>query len=318
MLKLLYFTMYKANRVAIFITGIMDINIDKPPYSIVMPVFQSAAYLETNVARVVAVMDALGAGYEIILVDDDSTDGTWDILLKLKATTPHLRVFRLARNVGQTPATYAGALQAKGAYIITLDDDLQHPPEEIPKLIAAIKQNPVDVVFGNPENRYHAYKQHPALVWFGKFLFHQVFMRRYRKLHFFTTFRLFKASMLRQNGGPWSHLFFIWQLDPSRAMHIPTKHKGRQQGQTNHTFTKLVRHFAPFLLYFGLRTMVVLQVLVALGAVAYILQLQYASNVFSFWPQVIVAIALVVTVVKRLLKAQLNSMEHTTQSVIEG
>jgi glycosyltransferase involved in cell wall biosynthesis len=286
----------------------MDINSDKPLYSIVMPVFQSAAYIQVNVARVAAVMDAIGAGYEIILVDDNSSDDTWGMLVKLKATTPHLRIFRLARNVGITPATYAGALQANGEYIITLDDDLQHPPEEIPKLIAALNQNQVDIVFGNPENRHHAYKLHPALVWFGKFLFHQVYMRRYRKLFFFTTFRLFRASLLQKNGGPWGHLFFIWQLDPRRCMDVPTQHQKRMQGTSNHNFWKQVRHFAPFLYYFSIRTIWAFQVVLLIW-VAFML----ANNdkTYTLFIAILLMVALAVRWILQLRLAKMEKAKHT-------
>lgn len=290
----------------------MDINSDKPLYSTVMPVFQSEAYLQANVARVVAVMDALGDAYEIILVDDNSTDGTWDMLLKLKAVTPHLRIFRLARNVGQTPATYTGALQAHGEYIITLDDDLQHPPEEIPKLIKAFKQNQVDIVFGNPENRHHAYKQHPALVLFGKFLFHQVFMRRYRKLFFFTTFRLFRSSLLKKNGGPWGHLFFIWQLDPARCMDVPTKHQKRMQGTSNHTFWKLVRHFAPFLYYFSIRSIWALQLVLLIG-VAFVLASNNKTHTLF-----IALLLMVALLLRKILQYRLAKIEKAKCTITES
>lgn len=296
----------------------MELNSSAPLYSVVVPVFQSATYIKANIKRIAAVMDSLGSAYEMILVDDHSTDGTWPVLLELKAEVPHLRVYKLDRNIGQTPATLAGATQAKGEYIITLDDDLQHPPEEIPKLIAAMQSHEVDIVFGDPENRYHAYKQHPALVGLGKFLFHQVFLRRYKKLNFFTTFRLFRASLLRENGGTWSHMFFIWQLKPARAMHIPTKHQGRQQGSTNHTLGKLLRHFAPFLCYFGVRTAVVLQVLVVLAAVAYIVQLQYARDASPTAKNIIVFFALAVIFAKLTLTSQLRRLEQRPYTITQG
>jgi polyisoprenyl-phosphate glycosyltransferase len=287
-------------------------------YSVVLPVFQAQRYIQLSVQRIVAVMDLLGVGYEIILTDDNSTDGTWDALQQLKAQYPQVRIAKLSKNNGQTPATYLGATLANGALVITLDDDLQHPPEEIPKLIAAMKANDVDIVFGDPEQRHHPNKQHPFLVAIGKFMFHQVFLRRYRKLNFFTTFRIFKSGLLSSNGGPWSHLFFIWQLNPARAKHIPTVHEPRKQGSSNHTVLRLVRHFSPFLWYFTLRTVVVLQVLLLLGALAYY-GYQYQGEDLDlsngYW---ILALAVVIFVAKQAVVAQLRRIENTKGTIIEG
>lgn len=219
-------------------------------YSVVLPVLRAELYIESSVDRICKVMDKVGEPYEVILVDDNSNDGTWQVLKRLQERLIGLRVFRLERNIGQTPATQIGAEQAKGELIITLDDDMQHPPEEIPKLIAAYQQHKLSVIFGDPQKRHHPDRKHKVLVAMGKFVFHDVFMRKYRHVNFFTTFRLFEATLLKTNGGQWANLFFIWQLPSDKAMHIKTLHHPRVKGRSNHTFFRLLRHFSPFLLYF--------------------------------------------------------------------
>ncbi len=291
-------------------------------YSVVIPVFQAKEYIYASIVRVVQAMDSTNEPYEIILTDDQSTDGTWETLHAIKEQFAQVRIVRLNHNVGQTPATMAGARQAKGALVVTLDDDLQHPPEEIPKLIAAYNSNDVDVVFGDPENRHHPNKQHPMLVAVGRFLFHYVYMRRYRKLNFFTTFRLFKVELLSTNGGNWSHLFFIWQLNPARAMHIPTVHKARQQGASNHTALRLIRHFSPFLWYFSLRTIWVLQALLMVTAVAFFVN-QYKAQDIDLSEALkqgrwILVLALIAILAKVIIRAVLKKMEHADLSVTEG
>jgi glycosyltransferase involved in cell wall biosynthesis len=287
-------------------------------YSVVLPVFQAQRYIQLSVQRIIAVMDSIGEAYEVILIDDNSTDGTWIALKQLKAQHPQVRIAKLSANIGQTPATYLGATLAKGALIITLDDDLQHPPEEIPKLIAAIEANNVDIVFGDPEQRHHPNKQHPWLVVVGKFMFHRVFLRQYRKLNFFTTFRLFKRDLLSANGGPWSHLFFIWQLSPGRAIHTPTMHEPRKQGTSNHTLMRLIRHFSPFLWYFALRTTVVLQVLLLIGALAYY-GYQYQGEELDlgsgYW---ILALVVLIFLAKQAIIAHLRRIVNTKSTIIEG
>lgn len=287
-------------------------------YSIVMPVFQAGAYIAASVARVVNAMDSIGQPYEIVLVDDHSTDETWKVLKQIKVANPSVRILRLGQNGGQTPATMAGAQHAKGELIITLDDDLQHPPEEIHKLIEAFESNDVDVVFGDPENRHHPNRQHPFLVSVGRFMFHSVYMRKYRNLNFFTTFRLFRADLLSTNGGPWSNLFFIWQLNPARAMHINTIHIARQQGQSNHTVGRLFRHFAPFLWYFSLRTVWVLQLLLLVVAIAYFANQYFANDVDLSKGHWILLMALVLIALKMFVMGVLKRMERVDLLVTEG
>jgi glycosyltransferase involved in cell wall biosynthesis len=320
-LKLAYFCYVfygAATLVAQFCSATVIWMEDAIKYSVVIPVFRAKDYMQASVLRVMRTMDAIGLPYEIILADDHSTDGTWEVLKSIKAQYAQVRIAQLSTNIGQTPATYLGATLANGDLIITLDDDLQHPPEEIPNLIAAFEANDVDIVFGDPEQRQHPNRQHPFLVAVGKFMFHRVFLRQYRKLNFFTTFRLFKRGLLSVNGGPWSHLFFIWQLSPNRAMHTPTKHEPRKQGASNHTALRLIRHFSPFLWYFALRTAVVLQVLLLLGALAYY-GYQYQGEDLDlsngYW---ILAFAVIVFVAKQAVFAKLRKLENLNSTITEG
>jgi glycosyltransferase involved in cell wall biosynthesis len=320
-LKLAYFCYVfygAATLVAQFCSATVIWMEDAIKYSVVIPVFRAKDYIQASVLRVMRTMDAIGLPYEIILADDHSTDGTWEVLKSIKAQYPQVCIAQLSANIGQTPATFLGATLAKGALIITLDDDLQHPPEEIPKLIAAIEANNIDIVFGDPEQRHHPNKQHPWLVVVGKFMFHRVFLRQYRKLNFFTTFRLFKRDLLSANGGQWSHLFFIWQLNPGRAIHTPTKHEPRKQGTSNHTLLRLIRHFSPFLWYFALRTTVVLQVLLLMGALAYY-GYQFQGENFNLsngnW---ILALAVLVFLAKQAVFAKLRKLENLKSTITEG
>lgn len=235
-----------------------------------MPVLRAELYIESSVDRIVRVMDAVGEPYEILLVDDHSNDGTWAVLQALSKRVNVLRVFRLEKNIGQTPATQIGVEQAKGQLIITLDDDMQHPPEEIPKLIKAYQQHNYSIIFGDPQKRHHPDRKHKLLVAMGKFVFHDVFMRKYRHINFFTTFRLFEASLLKSNGGEWANLFFIWQLKADKATHIKTLHHPRVKGHSNHTFYRLLRHFSPFLLYFTYVGAGALQALLVMATLLYV------------------------------------------------
>jgi len=127
----------------------------EPEISVVIPVFNEAPNLKELYARVVAAMEPLGRTFEVVTVDDGSTDGSYEILSELQAADPRLRVVRLARNFGQTPALYAGFAHVKGRIILQLDADLQNPPEELVKLIAKLDDG-YDVVQGWREIRQDA------------------------------------------------------------------------------------------------------------------------------------------------------------------
>lgn len=117
-------------------------------YSVVIPLFNDAKILPELHQRVSAVMQALDQAYEIIYVDDGSRDNTFAILSTLhQADSAHIKGIRLLRNFGQHPAVTAGFEQVSGQIIITLDSDLQNPPEEVPKLLQKLAEG-YDVVVG--------------------------------------------------------------------------------------------------------------------------------------------------------------------------
>lgn len=128
-----------------------DLPIQVPPsiiYSVVIPLYNDAASLPALHRRVSAVMDSLGRAYEIVYVDDGSQDGTFEALSAIHGRDPgHVRAIRLMRNFGQHPAVTAGFDHVAGEVIITLDSDLQNPPEEIPRLLAKLEEG-YDVVTG--------------------------------------------------------------------------------------------------------------------------------------------------------------------------
>jgi len=114
--------------------------------SVVIPVFNEEAGLQSLFDRIYPVLDQLARKYEIIFVDDGSSDRSVAVLRGQFAKRPDTtRVVVLARNVGQHMAIMAGFAQTRGDYIITLDADLQNPPEEISKIVAAMDQG-ADVV----------------------------------------------------------------------------------------------------------------------------------------------------------------------------
>jgi undecaprenyl-phosphate 4-deoxy-4-formamido-L-arabinose transferase len=118
-----------------------------PAVSLVVPVYNEEKTVEDVYRQSVAALESLGQPYEIIFVDDGSTDGTWTTLERLHEGNADLRAVRLKRNFGQHPAMHAGLVRARGEVVVTMDGDLQNSPADLPKLVAAVEAG-ADVASG--------------------------------------------------------------------------------------------------------------------------------------------------------------------------
>ncbi|HHS97622.1 MAG TPA: glycosyltransferase [Chloroflexi bacterium] len=121
--------------------------------SIVMPVYNEAGNLPLLHAELRSVLDRLGRSYEILAVDDGSTDGSLEVLRRLQREDPHLRVIRFRRNFGQTAAFAAGFDHARGRVVVTIDADGQNDPADIPRLLEVMEEGDYDIVSGWRQNR---------------------------------------------------------------------------------------------------------------------------------------------------------------------
>ena len=119
----------------------------RTPLSIILPVLNEQDNLGSLHERLTAALLPMGCDYEVIYVDDGSTDGSWDVLKKLATTDPRVRLVRLRKNFGQTPALAAGFAHARHPILITLDADLQNDPMDIPRLVERLGDS-YDVVSG--------------------------------------------------------------------------------------------------------------------------------------------------------------------------
>jgi undecaprenyl-phosphate 4-deoxy-4-formamido-L-arabinose transferase len=132
-----------------------------PALSIVIPVFNEAQSLVALHQRLAHTLEKIGRPFEIIFVDDGSRDESADVLRTLRARDAAVRVIRFNRNYGQHAALLAGMERARGEIIVTLDADLQNPPEEIPRLLAALEDG-ADVVGGWRVSRCDAWGRRAA------------------------------------------------------------------------------------------------------------------------------------------------------------
>ena len=124
-----------------------------PDFSIVIPVHNESPNLRELVREFTQVLSGAGRPYEILLIDDGSTDDSFEILRELQEADPRLRVIQFRRNFGQTAAFAAGFAHARGRYIVTADGDLQNDPADIPAMVATLEQQGVDIVCGWRKDR---------------------------------------------------------------------------------------------------------------------------------------------------------------------
>jgi undecaprenyl-phosphate 4-deoxy-4-formamido-L-arabinose transferase len=127
-------------------------------YSVVVPVFNSSPLLNELFDRLSAVLGGTGKPYELIFVDDGSMDGSWEVLKGIKADHPGtVKAIKLSKNFGQHNATFCGFNFMTGNWLITIDDDLQNPPEEILRLITAQSEADADLVYGIYDKKQHSF-----------------------------------------------------------------------------------------------------------------------------------------------------------------
>ena len=210
-------------------------------YSVVVPLYNSGAVIEELVQRLGAVLGPMEHPYEIILVDDGSQDGTAGRARKLAESVPNVRSLELLRNYGQHNATLCGIRAAQYAYTITLDDDLQNPPEEIPKLLAAL-ENGSDVVYGCPIAQRHGIWRNVASR-LTKFALATIMGAKVaRQVSAYRAFRTSIREAFTEYRGPFVSIDVLLTWGTTRFDAVVVEHEQRAEGRSNYTFTKLVAH----------------------------------------------------------------------------
>lgn len=135
---------------------------DRPlSISVVIPVYRGAESLPDLHRRIIAALEPLSLCFEIVLVEDCGGDNAWSVIQDLAIRDSRVRGLKLARNYGQHNALLCGIRAARGELIATIDDDLQNPPEEIPRLIDRLAEG-FDVVYGSPQRETHGFLRNQA------------------------------------------------------------------------------------------------------------------------------------------------------------
>ncbi len=217
-------------------------------YSVVIPVFNEAESLQTLHTRLTRVMEALNEPYEIIFVDDGSSDSSFRIIKDLHDKDKNTRGIRFTRNFGQHPAIMAGFNVAAGDIVITLDADLQNPPEEIPKLLEKIDEG-CEVVFGVFQQRKHnAFRR--AGSWFSKRVLSRIVSADTTNI---SCFRAIRACAVHQlTSLKEKNVFLSGMLcwTGYKVATVEVKHDARHVGKTKYSTFKLIARWTDMVVSF--------------------------------------------------------------------
>jgi len=209
--------------------------------SIVVPCYRSARTLPALVARLNEVLPTTGPSFEIVLVVDGSTDDTWPVAADLARRHESVRAIRLARNYGQHAAIVAGARAARYDVIVTMDDDLQHPPEEVPKLLAALNDD-LDLVYGIPEEEEHGVMRSLASRTVKVGMVAALGVHNARMLSAFRAFRSYLRAGFDQVSGPHVSIDVVLGWGTTRVGAVKVRMDQRAEGRSGYTFRGLLRH----------------------------------------------------------------------------
>lgn len=209
-------------------------------YSIVVPVYNSEKSLKELHSRLTDTLKQDQKPYEILYIDDSSADQSWDILCEIGETDDNIRCFQLMRNYGQQNATMCGIHHVKGRYVITIDDDLQYKPEDIPLLINEIKKG-FDVVFGIQDTKKQ--KLWRRLL---SFLFQMYYKLTFHYHGRVSAFRILSSDIclqLRSFRSSFVYINGIINWYTTKISSLKIEHQIRPHGKSGYSIKKLLSFF---------------------------------------------------------------------------
>lgn len=210
-------------------------------HSIIIPVFKAEDCLNELYQRLTKIMKTSSPSYEIIFVEDCGEDGSWGIIEKLARSDARIRGIQLSRNFGQHNAILCGVRAARGEAIITMDDDLQHPPEEIPKLLQKFLQG-YDVVYGSPQKEQHGFFRNVASQITKIVLKSTMGVKTARNVSAFRVFRTYLRNAFDNYQGYFVSLDVLLTWGTKNFTSVSVEHRHRYSKRSNYTFRFLITH----------------------------------------------------------------------------
>ena len=213
----------------------------RPSISVVVPVYNSELTLPELVKRLQPVLTGLAREYELLLVNDGSRDQSWKVIQELSRSHPWVRGINLMRNYGQHNALLCGIRAARFDTLVTMDDDLQHPPEDLPKLLAKMEEG-FDVVYGTPEDEQHGLLRAVASMITKIALQSAMDGEKARLVSAWRVFRTQLRDAFASYHGPFVSIDVLLTWGTTKFGSVRVRHDPRTIGNSNYNFRKLVRH----------------------------------------------------------------------------
>jgi glycosyltransferase involved in cell wall biosynthesis len=214
----------------------------KPEISVVVPMRNEAASVPDLYRELTAALDGFGRPYEIVAIDDGSTDETFRLLAGLQRTDPRLRVIRFRRNFGQTAAFAAGFAYARGRFIVTSDGDLQNDPGDIPGMVRIAEQRNADIVAGWRRDRKDAFinRRLPSMI--ANWVISRATGVR---LHDYgCSLKVFRAEVVKPMKLYGEMHRFLPAIASEQGVEIvehEVNHRARQHGRSNYGISRTIR-----------------------------------------------------------------------------
>jgi glycosyltransferase involved in cell wall biosynthesis len=213
----------------------------RPSLSVVVPVYNSEIILPELIQRLAPILRKVSDEYELLLVNDGSRDGSWDQIRQLAASHAWIRGISLMRNYGQHNALLCGIRAAKHEVIIVMDDDLQHPPEEIPRLLDKLAEG-YDVVYGTPQEDQHGFWRNTAAGITKLALQSALGAETATKVSPFRAFRTKVRDAFASYQSSFVSVDVLLTWGTNRFAAIPVRYDPRRAGKSQYTFRRLLTH----------------------------------------------------------------------------
>ena len=241
--------------------------------SAVVPVYRSQAMLPELHRRLVAALEQIGRPFEILLVEDCGGDDSWSVIEQLAAADPRVRGLRLARNYGQHNALLCGIRAARGELVVTLDDDLQNPPEEIHRLLARLDEG-YDVVYGSPQAETHGFLRDQASRITKLALQGAMGVESASKVSAFRVFRTRLRDAFAAYRSPSVNIDVLLTWGTTRFGSVLVRQDERAVGDSGYTLRKLINHAVNMMTGFSVLPLQVASVLgLAFGSMGFLVLL---------------------------------------------
>ncbi|MCU0481338.1 MAG: glycosyltransferase family 2 protein [Anaerolineae bacterium] len=214
---------------------------ESPSISIVVPVYNSEQSLLLLVERLHPILINISNQFELVLVNDGSRDNSWDVVESLIAKYDWIVGINLMRNFGQHNALLAGIRAVRYDLIVTIDDDLQNPPEEIPKLLDELNKG-YDVVYGTPQKMQHGLFRNMASRITKIALQGSMGVNIATKVSAYRVFRTQLREAFKDYRGVYVSIDVLLTWATTKFSAVDVRFDVRQFGQSNYTLMKLIRH----------------------------------------------------------------------------